>query len=272
MRIKKDLVGKKFGNLIVLDEYRLVPNGTEWKCKCDCGNEIYIYRGRITSGQSTSCGCTKSPNIISARFGKLVVMDSYIKIPNGTKWECQCDCGNRIFVYRGKLTTGHTQSCGCLTETLGGLSKTRLYKEWWSIKERCYKEYHASYHNYGAKGIRLCDEWLDFKTFYDWAMANGYSDDLTIDRKDSDGDYSPVNCQWISLKENVAKANKENHRRKTKFIYYAISPDGKRYEFTNASEFSKEHGLYDNSVRRVARGERPHYKGWKFGFTNELNL
>lgn len=211
-------------------------------------------------------------DIIGKKFGRLTVLDEYDKIPNGTNWKCRCDCGNELFVYRGKLTNGHTQSCGCITKTLNGLSDTRLYRTWWGIKERCYSPRHESYRNYGAKGIKLCKEWQDFMIFYNWSMKNGYTDDLSIDRLDENKDYSPDNCQWILLGENVAKANKKTHRRKTDYTYYAISPEGVRYEFENAATFAEEHNLNANSLRRVARGERPHYKQWQFGYTNERNV
>jgi hypothetical protein len=210
-------------------------------------------------------------DIIGKQFGRLTVLDECRKVPSGTEWKCKCECGNEVYVYRGKLTSGHTNSCGCLTSTLDGLSNHRLYRTWWGIKERCYSERHASYHNYGAKGIKMCEEWQDFKTFYNWAMENGYQDDLTIDRHDSTKDYSPENCQWITLAENVAKSNAEKPHRKTDYLYYGISPQGIRYEFANAADFSKEHELNANSLRRVARGERPHYKNWKFGFTDIPN-
>lgn len=211
-------------------------------------------------------------DIVGKTFGKLTVLDEYEKIPSGTKWKCQCECGKELFVYRGKLTTGHTKSCGCLNETLKGLSGHRLYKTWWSMKERCYSENNCNYPRYGAKGIRICDEWKDdFLVFYNWAITNGYQDNLTIGRIKSDGHYEPSNCQWITLEENVARSNAGKQRRKSKFTYYGVSPEGKEYEFTNASAFAKEHILNENALRRVARGERPHYKQWKFGFTENLN-
>lgn len=210
-------------------------------------------------------------DIVGKTFGKLTVLDEYQKVSNGTKWKCECECGSTLYVYRGKLTTGHTKSCGCITKTLNGLSNHPLYKIWWGIKERCYSERHASYHNYGAKGIILSEEWHDFNSFYNWSISNGYKDGLTIDRIHSSGNYEPLNCQWISLSENIARSNKEKQRRKTKYLYYAISPDNEYYTFDNAVQFSLDHNLNDNSIRRVARGERPHYKGWKFGFTDIPN-
>lgn len=210
-------------------------------------------------------------DIIGEKFGRLTVLDEYRKVPNGTEWKCVCDCGNELFIYRGKLVTGHTKSCGCIVKSLDGLSNHRLYKTWWGIKERCYSPSSSNYSKYGAKGIRMCKEWEHFQTFYDWAMTNNYSDELTIDRLDSKGDYTPKNCRWITLAENVARANAEKPKRKSKFIYYGVSPQGVAYNFANASQFAEEQGLDGNSIRRAARGERKTYKDWTFGFTDIPN-
>ncbi len=78
------------------------------------------------------------------------------------------------------------------------------------MKQRCSNPAATKYDRYGGRGITVCDEWReDFQTFYDWAMANGYSDDLTIDRIDNDGDYEPSNCQWITQAENTRKARND---------------------------------------------------------------
>jgi hypothetical protein len=83
-----------------------------------------------------------------------------------------------------------------------GKSNTRLYTIFEGMKNRCYNSNTPKYKNYGGRGIRVCEEWLnDFMNFYNWAMENGYSDNLTIDRKDVDGDYCPTNCRWITDKE-----------------------------------------------------------------------
>lgn len=210
--------------------------------------------------------------IIGKKFGMLTVTDECIKNRNGTIWKCICDCGNEAFVYRGKLTTGHTKSCGCITKTLGGLSKHPLYKTWWSMKERCYSKNHSYFKHYGGRGIAICPEWKsDFMSFYSWSLDNGYQKGLSIDRIDNDGDYEPENCQWLTISENTAKANKGSFKRKTEFTYWGISPEGEKVEFSNASEFSRINGLHAGGVTRVARGDRSHYKNWKFGYTNKNN-
>ena len=82
------------------------------------------------------------------------------------------------------------------------MSGTRIYETWQDMKRRCYNKQNARYDRYGGRGITVCDEWLNnFQSFYDWAISNGYSDDLTIDRIDNDGNYEPSNCRWSTAKE-----------------------------------------------------------------------
>lgn len=135
------------------------------------------------------------------------------------------------------------------------------------MKGRCYNETWPAYKNYGAKGVKICDEWLTLDNFYNWSINNGYDEKLTIDRIDSNGNYCPENCRWITLSENVARSNKSNPRRyNLNGGYYGISPEGVRYEFKNAEKFAKEHNLNAGCLRRVAKGERKHHLNWKFGF------
>ena len=98
-----------------------------------------------------------------------------------------------------------------------GLSKTRLHRIWHSMYCRCYYPSTNRYKNYGAKGIKVCEEWKHtqgFINFYNWAINNGYSDELTIDRIDNEKDYSPENCRWLTLKEQ------SNHRTNNRVIEY----------------------------------------------------
>ena len=83
--------------------------------------------------------------------------------------------------------------------TKHGYVKTRLYTIWLNMLQRASNKKSKTFQNYGARGITVCDEWKDFVAFKDWALANGYSDNLTIDRRNNDGNYEPSNCRWTSI-------------------------------------------------------------------------
>ena len=118
------------------------------------------------------------------------------------------------------LNSGHTKSCGCyLSDNRSqnskknkthGMTKTRLYVVWRGMKRRCYYPRESSFPHYGGRGITVCDEWNNsFEAFRDWAMANGYRDDLTLDRIDYNGNYEPSNCKWSTMEEQ--QNNKSNN-------------------------------------------------------------
>lgn len=155
-----------------------------------------------------------------------------------------------------------------------GMYKTKIYSVYANIKYRCYNSNHHEFHNYGGKGVVMCDEWLGengFINFYEWASNNGYKEGLTIDRLDSNGNYEPDNCQWITRSENTIKANKTcQHRKANKGTYYGISPDNVYYEFDNASQFGREHELNSKMIRKVVNNGCKTYKQWRFGFVNEI--
>ena len=147
----------------------------------------------------------KFVDLTSQRFGKLVVIKRAENKNNRPAWQCKCDCGNIVIVKAGNLKSGHTISCGCFRIekiTKHDKTHTRLYTIWHQMKERCYRESNRNYKYYGARGIKICDEWLnDFSKFYEWAMANDYNDTLTIDRINTNGNYEPSNCRWATISE-----------------------------------------------------------------------
>ena len=151
-------------------------------------------------------------DLTGKKFGKLEVIGVHDTGSRKTYYVCQCDCGNVKVVRADALISGATKSCGCIKQEQDKanlaanhshkMSGTRIYETWQDMKRRCYNKQNARYDRYGGRGITVCDEWLNnFQSFYDWAISNGYSDDLTIDRIDNDGNYEPSNCRWSTGKE-----------------------------------------------------------------------
>ncbi len=116
------------------------------------------------------------------------------------KWKCECECGNVVDVKSDALLSGHTKSCGCKKIKHGHANKERLYETWKNMRRRCFDPSNKRWDRYGGRGITVCEDWLEYTVFREWAMNNGYTDELTIDRIDSNGNYCPENCQWVSMK------------------------------------------------------------------------
>lgn len=179
----EDLVGKRFHRLVILkrEGSRVDKKNKKrrlWLCQCDCGTLKFLttHDLRLTK----SCGCQR--------------------IESSSIW--------------GKKSIKNIQHLGTIASTKHGLRNTRIYTIWKGIKQRCFYEKCPSYKNYGGRGITMCDEWKnDVKCFYDWAIANGYNENLSIDRIDNDGNYEPTNCRWITKAENSRKARLERRNK-----------------------------------------------------------
>lgn len=217
----RDLTGQKFGKLTVLymTGERTKSRHIVWRCVCDCGNEISLPGSALTSGNTNSCGCLRNGGVgggigggepidhTGKRYGRLVAIERVGRSEDrNSLWLLKCDCGNTCVKDISILQRGDITSCGCRFVSYDHKYK-RLHDVYHGIKSRCYYTYSVSYPWYGARGIKMCDEWLSsFEAFRSWAMDNGYQLDAqrgvcTIDRIDPDGDYEPSNCRWITIAE-----------------------------------------------------------------------
>ena len=160
-------------------------------------------------------------------------------------WEVECFCGNRFEAIGTYIRTGHKKSCGCLKSKVTsernykhGKTNTRLYHIWSNMKARCLNTNNDAYHRYGGRGISIWDDWVtSFENFERWALNNGYSDKLSIDRIDNNGNYEPTNCTWSDYYEQG------RNKRNNVLSYY-------KGKMRSRSEISEMTGLNYGTIRR----------------------
>jgi hypothetical protein len=179
-------------------------------------------------------------NIAGNRYGRLTAMTFSHTHQSNAYWVFLCDCGVKITVSANSVKRGNTQSCGCHRKEVSAKinlthgqardgQQSRLYQIWAQMKRRCDLPTHEAYPDYGGRGIRVCREWSNsFEAFEDWAINSGYSDDLTIDRRNNDGNYEPGNCRWLDRKGQA------NNRRSSRIVSY-LDMDMTLAELSNCS-------------------------------------
>lgn len=197
------------------------------------------------------------PNLIGQRFGRLVVLerDYHKQHPAETsRWLCQCDCGKITSALSNNIQRGITTSCGCLREENRTTANRkfapeeqetmrRLYTVWRNMLSRCENSADQSYHQYGGRGITVCDDWHDSIVFRRWAIETGWQDGLTIDRIDCDGNYDPSNCRWTT------PLMQANNRRNSIFVAENLS----------LKDYCRENDLNDRDYNRI-RNRLRHYQ------------
>lgn len=187
-----------------------------WELRCHCGENFKSSAGNVISGNTKSCGCSRGLKNLVDRTGEVYNGNEFLRRiersenfkPTHMKWIVLCHCGEEYESVAYSITSGKTRSCGCLRKkmmTTHGVADTRLYKIFSGMKQRCNNPRNTNYKNYGGRGIKVCEEWMNggFQEFQKWALSSGYSEKLTIDRIDVDRDYEPSNCQWTTMNEQT---------------------------------------------------------------------
>lgn len=197
----------------------------------------------------------KAINLADRRFGRLTAIERVASTKAQAQWRCVCDCGKETVVRSQDLRNGHTKSCGCYglevsvshtpSFSTHKESRSRLYRVWIGMKERCNNCKNKAYSYYGGRGIKVCQEWgTSYEAFRKWALANGYRDDLTIDRIDVNGNYCPENCRWVDMKTqmNNTRANRR------------ITQNG---ETRTMAEWAERTGIAYETIRYRAASGKP---------------
>lgn len=209
--------GIKYGRLTAIEYAGTRKNDGRvlWRCKCDCGREIVAQGKLLGNGKTKSCGCIQDElrrsrfvDLTGKRFGRLAVIRMIGRSGKyrRTIWLCKCDCGNYSKPDGSSLSSGNSISCGCYASDVTSIlstvhgdtsnyKRTREYRSWRAMKDRCLRPKCKSYHNYGGRGIRICERWLNsYESFLE--DMGRCPTGLMLERIHNDGNYEPSNCKW----------------------------------------------------------------------------
>lgn len=185
----------------------------------------------------------KPQDLSNIKFDKLTPIECFSRGENKSAlWRCRCDCGSEIVITASALKQNRPHSCqSCKSAKMWNTrqshreSKSRLYRIYYNMRKRCENENAVNYHNYGARGITVCDEWKSYSNFSTWAKNNGYTDELTLERVNGDKGYSPENCRWATYKEQA------NNTRQNRYFTF-------NGETLTLTEWSARLGISKNTI------------------------
>jgi hypothetical protein len=263
---KKDVTGQKFGRLTVVRFSHKDPKfgRSMWECLCECGNTTIVAIQGLSAGSTRSCGCLTNEARIrkckarfqdqtGKKFGRLTAIQ-HLGSRNKKVWYLfRCECGTEKEISINHVKSGRTVSCGCVGRTNAARhctthnqSRNPLYFVWAGMMQRCYDTDFVDYHNYGGRGITVCEEWHRVENFVR-DMTPGYQKGLQLDRERNDEGYSKENCRWVT--------HKQNNRNKRDTVYLAVGgvtrPVIEWAELTSVP--------YSSILSRVKRGHTGHY-------------
>ena len=226
----KSRVGEKVGRWTIVSESWKVGKKYYVQCICECGTQRDVVTSSLSGAKpkSMSCGClnkevvsgVKRQTPIGTVFGRLTTVGEAFRKGEDTMLPVKCECGVLKDIRRSHLEQGVTVSCGCYNKDVNraspknlrhGMSGTPTYNSWCSMRQRCYNKEDLNYLNYGGRGITVCDRWNPdkgggFENFYEDMGTK--PEDMSLERKDVNGNYELSNCVWATSTEQCFNRRK----------------------------------------------------------------
>jgi hypothetical protein len=197
-------IGSKHGNWQIISENQRIKDRKLYQCRCVCGAIFLVREEILKAAKSTSCRkCMyKTQEIKSGdKFGKWTIVQEIKTEEKRKTYIVQCECGFVRTQKAIRLRFGDSLACRTCGSTKHKMAHSKTYTTWESMIQRCTNPNNTNYKHYGARGIKVCEIWLEFNNFI--ADMGERPENMELDRIDNDGNYAPGNCRWISHQENL---------------------------------------------------------------------